>query len=152
MHFSNVVKQMKQNMKENLKSAALALISIPVALAVCFAIDHFFHEWMDWVDLSAATLCIFGGLACYVHEDLKKVKTLIMFMGLFALHCAVFIHLLRSGVVIRTAWYTPIVFFESFVVGLILTGPGGARGEEQDRAGNTSKSTNDPKARPGRSS
>ena len=120
---AKVVSAMKQRISENVKIAALALGSVPVALAVFFAIDHYFHKWMNWVDLLVATFITFGGLGWYLHEDLRKLKSFGMFMALLVLHSAVFGHLLRSGVVIRTAWYVPIVYVESLVISLILTWP-----------------------------
>jgi hypothetical protein len=132
MYISNTLSpvSVKRSTKENLRIAVLAWISIPILLGLDFLVDWLLHDWMAWVDWLVATVIIFGGLAYRVHAHLKQGKCLKVFLALLALHSVVFVHLLRSGVRIRTAWYVPIVFVEAFVFGLILTGPGGAWSEE----------------------
>ena len=92
-----------------------------------------FHGWRSWIDLGAATLLIFGGLAYRLHRNLKQPKRLLVFAALIVVHYAAFVHLLHSGIRIRTARYVPVVFIEGFLFGLILAGPGGTHREENDR-------------------
>ncbi len=123
---------MGQSTSQTLRSAVAAWISIPVALGIFFLVDWLFRDQMRWIEFGVFTTIVFGILGVRVYEDLKRAKCLIVFTGLLALHCAGFLHILRSGIEIRTAWYVPIGAAESFVFGLILTGPGGARSEEND--------------------
>jgi hypothetical protein len=121
---------MNRALRENLRITALAWVSIPIALGVYFVADWLLHTWMRWVEFGIFTAVIFGALGFQIQADVRKPKCLITFVGLLVLHCAVFVHLLRSGLEIRTAWYVPVVFAETFVFALILTGPGRARSKE----------------------
>ena len=121
-----LVYSMGRALKENLVIAALAGVSIPLALGIYFLADWLLHDWMKWIEFGLFTAVIFGGLGYRVRGDLKQGRCLVVFLALFALHCGAFVCLFRGGVEIRTAWYVPIVFLESLAFGLILTGPGGA--------------------------
>jgi hypothetical protein len=124
---------MKEAARENLKTGVTLGTSILMFLGLMFLIDWLFHGRSNWIDYGVATLLVFGGLGYRFRRDLKQPKCLAVFVGLNVVHWGVFVRLFHSGIQIRMAWYVAIVFVESFLVGVILTGVSGAHNEEEDR-------------------
>jgi hypothetical protein len=125
---------MNESTRENLRIAVAAWVSILVVGGAILLIEWALGPRMYWFDFILATLLVFGGLGLRFHRDMNKPKCVVVFLVLLTVHCAIFLHLFHVGITIRTAWYVPIVFAETFFFGLIMGGPGGAH-DEEDKEG-----------------
>ena len=121
-----------------LQIVAVACLIGCTMLGLFALLDRLRLDWRPWMDLFVATGSIFGYLGTVFARDLRRPDCLVLFIVIIALHLGIFVHLLRSGMVIPVWDYLPVVFVEYLIVAYLLrlVGKTGARasgGRPDDR-------------------